>query len=86
MEMWVIGSKHEESFADLVKLEDDYELSLNNILPTKEIADRFIDDCLNDSYFSMPVTLISYSHGNTVFEYDTPEFWKNDEDQDEEEN
>lgn len=82
LKMWAIGNKNEsEVCINFDTEEDDYELSFKHLLPTKKLAEQYVEDALGIDYFPFEVEVISYKNGISQFEYETPKEWKYDEDE-----
>ncbi|MGG1444905.1 hypothetical protein ABE354_23215 [Brevibacillus laterosporus] len=76
--MWAIGFKYKEGlFYNFMKGEEDTDLTFNHLVPSKDMAEDFIEDYLAISYVPIPVTIISYSEDGTfVYAYDPLYEWE----------
>lgn len=58
MEFWAIAYQYQgDIFVDFSKMEDTMELSETCFLPTKKMAEEFIEETLSDSYVPVSIQL-----------------------------
>lgn len=71
--MYAIAYRYEsETWVNFVTEDDEMNLSFENILPSKTMADNYVQDILSNEYIVVPVTIVSYKNGTTVMEYTDP--------------
>ncbi|HZG16944.1 MAG TPA: hypothetical protein VE710_18290 [Candidatus Bathyarchaeia archaeon] len=75
--MWAIAFKYQEgAFYNFEKGEEDLELSFSHLVPSKDMAEDFIEDYLAITYIPVPVTIISFSKDAFVYTYEKPSEWQ----------
>ncbi|MFD7521424.1 hypothetical protein [Paenibacillus chitinolyticus] len=68
---------NQEFFYNLASEEDDMEFpSFNHFLPTREMAENFIEDQLCEDYVVVEVQLVSYREGVISVQYTEPDRWR----------
>lgn len=64
MEMWAIAYKYQvDVFFDFKENEDTITFSESCLLPTKELAEEFIEETLGDEYVPVSIKIEDYSNG-----------------------
>ncbi len=66
MKFYAIAFLYQEDvFVDFAKKEDVMELNSTCLLPTKEMADQYIEDELSDQYVTVEIEIDSISRNGT---------------------
>lgn len=80
--VYAIAYKYEECY--WVKfvgdgLEDTSDLDFSCFLPTEEMANEYIVNVLGDGYEVVEIEIEKYHNGVTVFTYEEPKAWREEE-------